>query len=128
MKIKLGQLEGLKTFLNEFLKIAIPVKVSYKVGRFIRNVLESEYSTFSEKRVSICKEFAKKDEAGNPVIENNNFKIDDDKINDFNLKIAETYAIEIDLPFATIDIDEMLNVYIPTELLLALQELEFINK
>ena len=53
---------------------------------FIKNVTP-EVIEYEEKRIKICEEFAKKDDTGKPVIENDLYQIDDQET--FKGKMAE---------------------------------------
>lgn len=60
-------------------------------------VSTEQYTTFEEERVELCKRWAKKDEAGKPVIAGNTFMIDDQAAFDTDLAdLREKHSETID--------------------------------
>lgn len=73
MNIKLSEIEGIIKGIEAFSVQRIPIKMSIQIGRFIKK-LEIERKIYEETRIKLCKFYCLKDENGNPVIENNQYK------------------------------------------------------
>ena len=49
----------------------------------------AEFLEYEEKRITLCRRMAARDEHGQPLVQNQNFLIADDKMDEFNRQIAE---------------------------------------
>lgn len=67
MKIKAGELNKIKSGLDEILNKELPVKTAYWLAR-ISNKVESEIGSYEKARINLATKLAKKDESGNPIL------------------------------------------------------------
>jgi len=104
MKIKNSQLV---TFLNGVDGIQsknLPIKVGYAITRNI-DLMESVAKAYDEERNKIIKKYAKKDEAGQPVVNGNSYDIED-ALN-FEAEMNELLEIENELEIHTVPFSEL---------------------
>lgn len=101
----------------------LPVKVSYAIAKNI-NSIKKELKIFEDEKMKIIKEFAIKDESGNPKVKDNKFIFPEGKEDECNEKYNELLDIEVEFDVRTVDINELINSnlsFAPNELL----ELDF---
>jgi hypothetical protein len=97
-KQKLLELEGIISMLA---RQKAPVKFSYALLRN-RDIVEreakpirelqkpsDEIMEYEKKRKGLCEDYADKDKNDEPIVENNNYKIPDDKFEEFEEKVEE---------------------------------------
>ncbi len=104
MKIKNSQLV---TFLNGVDGIQsknLPIKVGYAITRNI-DLMESVAKAYDEERNKIIKKYAKKDEAGQPVVNGTSYDIED-ALN-FEAEMNELLEIENELEIHTVPFSEL---------------------
>lgn len=97
-KLTNNDLFGLYQQLNSFKDLS-GVKFNYAVARNIAKLkseteslqksieVTEDYKAYDAQRVELAKKYAKKDEKGEPVIENNNYKLEDEK--GFNKEVKD---------------------------------------
>lgn len=101
----------------------LPVKVSYAIARNI-NSINKELKIFEDEKMKIIKEYAIKDEHGDPKVEDNKFVFIEGKEDESNEKYNELLDIEVELNIREVNINELLNSnvdFTPAELM----ELDF---
>ncbi len=104
---KLMQVKGVFTPL---IRTKLSAKLSYKLLKFIK-AIEFEENFLNEKLRSILKEYAKKDEKGNFVQdENGNICLIEDKKEECEKAIAELNNLEIEKPNFSFTLDELENL------------------
>lgn len=87
----------------------LPVKVSYTIAKNI-NSINKELKIFEDEKMKIIKEYAVKDEHGNPKIkENNTYEFIEGKEQECNSKYNELLDIEVDLELRQININDLFN-------------------
>ena len=67
MKIKVSEIQGILTGINDAAHIGLPAKLNYWLARTARQ-LASEAQTLSETRLEMLKAHAKKNDEGEPII------------------------------------------------------------
>lgn len=105
--------------LIEISKKQLPIKVSYAIAKNIAKI-ESELNVYNKEREKLLDKYAVKDEHGNiSVDENNQIKIQEEHVEDWNRDIKELLAIENDVDIHMFSI-EALDGYdmTPAELML----------
>lgn len=109
--------------LNDAVKLAeisqkeLPVKVSYAISKNISK-LESVLKIYNKEREKLIEKYSQKDEKGKTIIdENNQIKLQEEKIEDWNKDIKELLDIEneIDIHKFSINVLEGYNMT-PAEL------------
>lgn len=87
----------------------LPVKVSYAIAKNI-NAINKELKIFEDEKMKIIKEYAVKDEHGNPKIkENNTYEFIEGKEDECNEKYNELLDIEVDLKLRQINVNDLFN-------------------
>jgi hypothetical protein len=84
----------------------MPLKLSYKFTKIISTV-ETEHQFFIDKVKIILDKYSEKDNLGQPIVENNNYKIKEEFLTYANQEIEELYNLEIALPDITFTLDEL---------------------
>lgn len=74
----------------------LPVKISYAIAKNIGKI-EPELKVYNSEREKLIEMYSLKDDTGKAVIENNNIKIQKDKIQDWNRDIKELLAMEVEI-------------------------------
>jgi hypothetical protein len=89
--------------LNDAVKLSklsqkeLPIKVSYAIAKNISKI-ESELKTYNKERDKLVEKYSQKDEHGKTIIdENNQIKLQEEHIEDWNNDIKELLAIENDI-------------------------------
>lgn len=95
--------------LGEISNRKLPVKVSYAIGKNIGKI-ESELKHYNKERQKILEECCLKDEDGNLKVEDGNYAIDSNKLEQWNKDIQDLQEIIVEIDVHTFSID-MLNGY-----------------
>ena len=127
MKLKAGELRNIGSGLMEILRIELPVKPSYWLGR-IANKISSEQKVFETARMALIKKHAKKDIKGNPLVikdkdgkPTNNFDVPD--IEAFNKEFEELNKQEFEISIDPIKLDALGNIKIKPVILAKLEKI-----
>ena len=100
MKIKVADLYNLSLGLNELSKKELPIALAFKIQRAQKKVSE-ELIASDKVRQSLIEKYKEKE------LDNGDVQIKKDKLNEFNEKINELMAQEIDLDIEKINIDDL---------------------
>lgn len=93
--------------LSEISKKQLPVKVSYAIAKNIAKI-EAELNVYNKEREKLLDKYAVKDEHGNiSVDENNQIKIREEYITDWNRDIKELLSIENEVDIHKFSIDAL---------------------
>ena len=126
IKVTNREMESKVNILRKLSNMKLPVKVSYAIAKNI-NTIDKELKVFISERDKLIKEYAIKDEHGNPKVGNNQYLFPDGKEEECNSKYAELLDIEVELQLREINIDDLINSNVdltPNDML----ELEFMLK
>lgn len=91
---KLGSVEGLNSI------------IAYKIAKNIKTI-DKELSTYDETRIKIVKEYADKDDEGNPVVVNNQYQLEEDNVVKVNQEIAEVQQLETNVDISTVALGDI---------------------
>ncbi|AQS04796.1 hypothetical protein [Clostridium beijerinckii] len=108
MKITNRELQSKVQVLGMLSNKQLPVKVSYAIAKNI-NSINKELKIFETEKMKIIKEYAIKDEHGEPKIKDNKFVFIEGKEEECDKKYNELLDIEVDLDVRGINIDKLLN-------------------
>ncbi|WP_455797564.1 hypothetical protein [Clostridium butyricum] len=108
IKVTNREMESKVNILRKLSNMKLPVKVSYAIAKNI-NTIDKELKVFISERDKLIKEYAIKDEHGNPKVENNQYLFPDGKEEECNSKYAELLDIEVELQLREINIDDLIN-------------------
>ena len=109
-------------FLSELSKKqGLPIKVSYAIAKNIK-AIENELNIYNSERQKLLDKYCVKDKEGkNKIDENNQLKISDENLSDWNKYINELLDIEINIDIHKFSKDELFNSnceMTPSELIL----------
>ncbi|MCE9677562.1 DUF1617 family protein, partial [Paraclostridium bifermentans] len=108
-------------FLGTLTNKQLPIKVSYAIAKNVSKI-EKELEIYSKEKQKLVDKYCIKDENGNNKIdENNQLKIADENLDDWNKSINELLDIEIEIDIHKFNINDLLNSNLdmtPSELML----------
>lgn len=116
--LTLEQLINSVDVLQKLSTAEVKARVAFNISKLLR-ASEAEISNFNETRLSLIKKYAKKDESGEIIMDNeSNVTIEPDNIEVFNKELRELIATTVELNASKINLDD-LNINItPNEMLL----------
>lgn len=122
MKLTNSKIVNDVAFLSELSKKqGLPIKVSYAIAKNIK-AIENELNIYNSERQKLLDKYCVKDEKGkNKIDENNQLKISDENLSDWNKSINELLDIEINIDIHKFSKDELFNSnceMTPSELIL----------
>ena len=86
----------------------LPIKVSYAIAKNISKI-EKELEIYNKERQKLIDKYCLKDEEGNLIDENNQFKIADGNLEAWNKDMNELLDIEIDINIHKFSKDDLIN-------------------
>lgn len=86
----------------------LPIKVSYAIAKNISKI-EKELEIYDKERQKLIDKYCLKDEEGNLIDENNQFKIADGNLESWNKDMNELLDIEIDINIHKFSKDDLFN-------------------
>ena len=86
----------------------LPIKVSYAIAKNISKI-EKELEIYNKERRKLIDKYCLKDEEGNLIDENNQFKIADGNLESWNKDMNELLDIEIDINIHKFSKDDLFN-------------------
>lgn len=93
--------------LSEIIKKQLPVKVSYAIAKNIAKI-EAELNVYDKEREKLIEKYSVKDEQGKTIVdENNQIKIREENITDWNRDIKELLSIENEVDIHKFSIDAL---------------------
>lgn len=121
MKLTNRQIVNDANFLGTLTNKQLPIKVSYAIAKNVSKI-EKELEIYSKEKQKLVDKYCIKDENGNNKIdENNQLKIADENLDDWNKSINELLDIEIEIDIHKFNINDLLNSNLdmtPSELML----------
>lgn len=116
MKITNNQMVNSIPNLKTLSQKQLPIQVSYKIAKNIRNI-EQDLAIYERERQKLVDRYAEKDTEGKPKVNDNGNYVIKDKLN-WNKDILELLNFETDVEIEKIDIKELDGVEIsPGELM-----------
>lgn len=108
-------------FLGSLAQKQLPIKISYAISKNIKKI-EKELEIYNSERQKLLDKYAIKDKNGENLIdENNQLKIDDENMSNWNKSINELLDIEINIDIHKFNKDDLLSSnceMTPSELML----------
>lgn len=96
-------------FLGALTYKQLPIKVSYAIAKNISKI-ERELEIYNKERQKLLDKYCIKDDEGKNLIdENNQLKIADEHLEDWNKDINELLDIEIDIDIHKFNVNDLLN-------------------
>lgn len=98
------RLNGVIEFINK--GITLPIKVSYAINK-TRKALIEEAKTFEEERTKLIHLYAEKDESGEYIVEDGNYKIIPEHATDFSKGYNDLLNLEVDVQITQFSIEDL---------------------
>lgn len=121
MKLTNRKIVNDANFLGTLTNKQLPIKVSYAIAKNVSKI-EKELELYNKEKQKLVDKYCIKDEKGNNKIdENNQLKIADENLDDWNKSINELLDIEIEIDIHKFSINDLLNSNLdmtPSELIL----------
>lgn len=121
MKLTNRKIVNDANFLGALTNKQLPIKISYAIAKNISKI-EKDLELYNKEKQKLVGKYCIKDEKGNNKIdENNQLKIADENLDDWNKSINELLDIEIDIDIHKFSINDLLNSnceMTPSELML----------
>lgn len=121
MKLTNRKIVNDANFLGTLTNKQLPIKVSYAIAKNVSKI-EKELEIYNKEKQKLVDKYCIKDEKGNNKIdENNQLKIADESLDDWNKSINELLDIEIEIDIHKFNINDLLNSNLditPSELIL----------
>lgn len=97
MKLTNRKIIDSTTTLNSLAQKQLPIKVSYAIAKNVSKI-ENELKIYNSERKKLLDKYCIKDEEGkNKIDENNQLKIKDEHLKDWNKEINELLDIEVEI-------------------------------
>ena len=87
----------------------LPVRVAYRLGRIIK-ALSEEAKSYDEQRLKLAQQYCEKDEAGNPVINDGQFRFSPENRAAFEKEHTELLTTEITVEATAIMLDDFKDI------------------
>ena len=117
--MQIGNLIRVKMVLVPFVKEKLSPKLSYKLMKFISKI-ETEERFFNEKVRDIINTYGERDENNELVSIDNRVKIMESAEADCNKAFSELDAVEVEVPSITFTLDELSEIKLSIEDMVAL--------
>lgn len=102
MKLKLSQIVNSVQALQRLGEEKLPIKIAYSIQRNIR-LLQPELEGYEKSRIGLIKEkYGEKD--------GENFKVSDNKLEDFTKELVELQSVEVDMDIHKINLDNSIQM------------------
>lgn len=102
----------------------MPARAAFKVARLIRE-LDKENEMFDKQRIEIVNKYAKHDENGQIIEENNQILIDEDKFAEFQEEINSLLSTEVEVNAEKLAVEDLDNMELTPKQTMDLEK--FIN-
>lgn len=109
-------INGIET-MDELMKEALPSRAAYQVAKMAK-AMSDEYKIFEETRLKLIKQYGKKDDTGELVVdEKNQYTIPKEVMEDFAKEFNELTASKVELVVNPIDLDSLYCDLTPTQMI-----------
>lgn len=125
IKVTLNDIITNNNLFREIHSKPMPARTAFKVARLIRE-LDKENEMFDKQRIDIVTRYAKRDENGDMVEENNQVLIDDDKMQQFQDEFNALLDTEVEVNAEKLDIEDLGDIELAPKQIMNLEK--FINE
>ncbi|MFR3072133.1 MAG: DUF1617 family protein [Paeniclostridium sp.] len=109
MKLTNRKIVNDANYLGALANKQLPIKVSYAIAKNVSKI-ENELKIYNNERQKLLDKYCVKDEEGkNKIDENNQLRITDENMDDWNKEINELLDIEIEIDIHKFNINDLLN-------------------
>jgi hypothetical protein len=110
MKITLREINEIRPSLESLLKISIPAKISFKLGRLC-NQIRNEFKECENQRENLIKKYGQEDK------EKGEIRVLPENIEKFTNELRSLLEVEVDLNFDPVSIGDFGEINLPVELM-----------
>lgn len=125
IKVTLNDIITNNNLFREIHSKPMPARTAFKVARLIRE-LDKENEMFDKQRIDIVTRYAKRDENGDMIEENNQVLIDDDKMQQFQDEFNALLDTEVEVNAEKLDIEDLGDIELTPKQIMNLEK--FINE
>ena len=125
IKVTLNDIITNNNLFREIHSKPMPARTAFKVARLIRE-LDKENEMFDKQRIDIVTRYAKRNENGDMVEENNQVLIDDDKMQQFQDEFNALLDTEVEVNAEKLDIEDLGDIELTPKQIMNLEK--FINE
>jgi len=125
IKVTLNDIITNNNLFREIHSKPMPARTAFKVARLIRE-LDKENEMFDKQRIDIVTRYAKRDENGDMIEENNQVLIDDDKMKQFQDEFNALLDTEVEVNAEKLSIDDLGDIELTPKQIMNLEK--FINE
>lgn len=104
--MKLSKLLQIRKILGIHSQEKVPTILAYKIMKFIK-ASEQEGAFYNEKFRKIIEKYSEKDEKGNPVLDGNNIKLNQETAEECTKAVYELENTEVEVPNVSFTINEL---------------------
>ena len=101
MKMTLIEVSNKLNLLSTLASLKLPYKLSYAIAKNVAT-FQTEVEIIEKERKKLIEDYAVKDDKGEPVIEDNQYKIKEGKMAEFNAEFTYYMQTEVDIEVFTI--------------------------
>ena len=106
IKVKLIDLLNSAGVLQRLTTIDFKAKTSWQLYKLI-SAAEKEIGTFQDTRMKVVQKYAEKDENGEPIVNENEYKIAEGQMDAFTNEINELLMSEVELNVSPIPLEDL---------------------
>lgn len=118
IEVKLSTIVNGIEVLQKIANSPIKGRTAYKVAKLLKK-LEEEFAIFNDSRKKMIELYTIKDENGEPIIEDGNYKIEPAQVKEFNEEVSSLLNTMITIDSSRIPLDELSEIeFTPSEIML----------
>ncbi len=118
--VKAGEIGPRLQGLSNLAEKELPIKAAYKISKIIK-ALSDESTFYEEAKKKLIRRYAKKDEAGEVVVEDGRCYFEGDNLASFNKEYLELNLVEMVLPSISLTLEDFKDVKVSASELLCLE-------
>lgn len=118
IEVKLVTIVNGMDVLKKLSESKIRGRTAYKIAKILKKI-DEEYNLFNDARIKLIREFAKKDESGEPITDDQgNVSISEEEIATFNEEINKLLDTTVSIEMDKIPLDELAEIdFTPSEMI-----------
>lgn len=115
MKFTLGELRIMKFSLQKIAEKELPIKISWKITKFLKQV-NDELEMIEKERIKLVHKYGENEEGKEEI------KVPNDKIEDFKKEFVDFLSSEVDINCEPINVKDLGDIELSSSDLLVLQK------
>lgn len=102
-------------FITRLSKQSMPAKTAYKIGKILKRITE-EYNDYNTIRQEFVRKYAKKDDQGQIIVQDNNIQMDEQYYQEFLMQYSDLVNTKVKFDILPLKIDELNMDFTPGEM------------